>query len=49
MDEYIKIVLQIKQTLQGVTASGADNWERLLASCQALDRLAEKLREGAQE
>ena len=43
--ETIKKIEAIQRTLSGVSASGPDNWNRLLGCMQALDEVKEELTE----
>ena len=43
--DVIKKIEAIQRTLSGISASGPDNWNRLLGCMQALDEIKESLTE----
>lgn len=43
MKEIIRKIEAIQRTLSGVSASGPDNWNRLLGCMQALDEVKNEL------
>lgn len=47
--DVIKKIEAIQRTLSGVSASGPDNWNRLLGCMQALDEVKEALAEEVEE
>lgn len=47
--DIIKKIEAIQRTLSGVSASGPDNWSRLLGCMQALDEVKEALTEEVEE
>ena len=47
--EIIRKIEAIQRTLSGVSASGPDNWNRLIGCMQALDEIKEELTEEVEE